>query len=53
MLRLTTYIDDFLSISSSVYNAMLTAVELVYEAAACGLTLNIRKWLSLAPISHR
>ena len=42
-LRLTSYIDDFLSISRTIRQALITAIELVYEATAAGLTISVDK----------
>lgn len=41
--RLTSYIDDFLSPSKTIRQALITAIELVYEATACGLTISVEK----------
>ena len=46
--RLTSYVDDFCATTASVRAVLLTAIELVYEATAVGLSLNIRK-CRLAP----
>ena len=42
-LRVTSYIDDYLSVSPSARAALVAAVELVYEATAAGLTINVQK----------
>ena len=42
-LRLTSYIDDFLSISRILRAALIAAIELVYEATAAGLTISVEK----------
>ena len=42
-LRLTSYIDDFLSVSRTIRQALITAIELVYEATAAGLTISVEK----------
>lgn len=42
-LRLTSYIDDFLSISKILRAALIAAIELVYEATAAGLTISVEK----------
>ena len=41
--RLTSYIDDFLSASLTIRQVLITAIELVYEATACGLTISVEK----------
>jgi len=42
-LRLTSYIDDFLAICMTARQAMIAAIELVYEATAAGLTISVEK----------
>ena len=41
--RLTSYIDDFLSISKTARQALISAIELVYEATVAGLTIQVEK----------
>ena len=41
--RLTSYIDDFLPIAHSVRASLVLIIELVYEATATGLTLQVEK----------
>ena len=44
--QLASYVDDFCVVAHSVRAALVTAVELVYEATAVGLSLGIEKWIS-------
>ena len=46
--RLTSYVDDKLSVMLGVRRSLITSVELVYEASAAGLTLQVPK-CRLAP----
>ena len=39
--RLTSSIHDFLSASLTIRQALITAIELVYEATSCGLTISV------------
>ena len=41
--RLTSYVDDMMSAMLGVRRTLITAVELVYEASAAGLTLQVPK----------
>ena len=41
--RLTSYIDDFLPMAHSVRASLILIIELVYEATATGLTLQVEK----------
>lgn len=41
--RLSSYIDDILGVMSNFDDALALAIEVVYEAAALGISLNIQK----------
>ena len=41
--RLTSYIDDYFALARTVREALIAAIELLYEATAAGLTINVGK----------
>ena len=42
-LRLTSYIDDFCALAKTIRETLIAAIELLYEATAAGLTINVGK----------
>ena len=42
-LRLTSYIDDFFALARTIRETLIAAIELLYEATAAGLTINVGK----------
>ena len=42
-LRLTSYIDDFFALARTIREAIIASIELLYEATAAGLTINVGK----------
>ena len=42
-LRLTSYIDDFFALAKTIRETLIAAIELLYEATAAGLTINVGK----------